>query len=91
MTAGRCWRRPTRPGGGSGTRRRRARLFTVGFMPGLIVTAAVREFSRRYPEVTVEVLRTDWLNQTDVIHDGTVDVGYLRLPVELRGLTTERC
>jgi DNA-binding transcriptional LysR family regulator len=65
------------------------RVFTVGFMPGLIVTAAVREFSRRHPEVTVEVLRTDWINQTDVIHDGTVDVGYLRLPVDLRGLTTE--
>jgi DNA-binding transcriptional LysR family regulator len=65
------------------------RVFTVGFMPGLIVTAAVSEFSRRHPEVTVEVLRTDWINQTDVIHDGTVDVGYLRLPVDLRGLTTE--
>jgi DNA-binding transcriptional LysR family regulator len=65
------------------------RVFTVGFMPGLIVTPAVREFSRRYPEVTVEVMRTDWINQTEVIHDGTVDVGYLRLPVELRGLTTE--
>jgi DNA-binding transcriptional LysR family regulator len=77
------------------TRRRLAdvaageRVFTVGFMPGLIVTAAVSEFSRRHPEVTVEVLRTDWINQTDVIHDGTVDVGYLRLPVDLRGLTTE--
>jgi DNA-binding transcriptional LysR family regulator len=65
------------------------RVFTVGFMPGLIVTPAVSEFSRRHPEVTVEVLRTDWLNQTDVIHDGTVDVGYLRLPVDQRGLTVE--
>jgi DNA-binding transcriptional LysR family regulator len=65
------------------------RVFTVGFMPGLIVTPAVSEFSRRQPEITVEVLRTDWINQTDVIHDGTVDVGYLRLPVELRGLTVE--
>src|ERR1700722_13743772 len=53
------------------------RVFTVGFMPGLIVTPAVREFSRLHPEVRVEVLRTDWLNQTDTIHDGTVDVGYL--------------
>ena len=65
------------------------RVFTVGFMPGLIVTPAVSEFSRLHPEVTVEVLRTDWINQTDVIHDGTVDVGYLRLPVDLRGLTIE--
>lgn len=65
------------------------RVFTVGFMPGLIVTAAVREFSLRHPDVTVEVLRTDWINQTDVIHDGTVDVGYLRLPVDQRGLSME--
>lgn len=64
-------------------------VFTVGFMPGLIVTSAVREFSLRHPEVTVEVLRTDWINQTDVIHDGTVDVGYLRLPVDQRGLGVE--
>ena len=65
------------------------RVFTVGFMPGLIVTPAVREFSRCHPEVRVEVLRTDWLNQTDTIHDGTVDVGYLRQPVDQRGLTVE--
>ena len=65
------------------------RVFTVGFMPGLIVTPAVREFSRRHPEVTVEVLRTDWTNQTDLIHDGTVDVGYLRMPVDQRGLSIE--
>jgi DNA-binding transcriptional LysR family regulator len=65
------------------------RVFTVGFMPGLIVTPAVREFSRRHPEVRVEVLRTDWINQTDTIHDGTVDVGYLRQPVDQHGLTVE--
>jgi DNA-binding transcriptional LysR family regulator len=65
------------------------RVFTVGFMPGLIVTPAVREFSRRHPEVTVEVLRIDWTNQTDVIHDGTVDVGYLRMPFDQRGLAVE--
>ena len=65
------------------------RAFTVGFMPGLIVTSAVGELSRRHPGLTVEVLRTDWLNQTDVIRDGTVDVGYLRLPVDQRGLELE--
>jgi len=37
------------------------RVFTVGFMPGLIVTPAVSEFSRLHPEVTVEVLRTDYI------------------------------
>jgi DNA-binding transcriptional LysR family regulator len=65
------------------------RAFTVGFMPGLIVTAAVRELSRRHPDLAVEVLRTDWTNQADVIRDGTVDVGYLRLPADQRGLEVE--
>jgi DNA-binding transcriptional LysR family regulator len=35
-------------------------IFTAGFMPGLIMTSAVRELSRRHPDVAVEVFRTDW-------------------------------
>jgi DNA-binding transcriptional LysR family regulator len=63
--------------------------FTIGFMPGLIVTSAVREFSRRHPDLSAEVFRTDWTNQTDVIRDGRVDIGYLRLPVDQHGLSIE--
>ncbi len=63
--------------------------FTVGFAPGLIVTDAVREFSRRRPELTVEVFRTNWYDQTAVILDGQVDVGYLRQPFDPRGLGIE--
>jgi DNA-binding transcriptional LysR family regulator len=65
------------------------RTFTVGFMPGLIVTSAVRELSRRRPGLSVEVFRTDWTNQTDVIRDGRVDIGYLRLPADQHGLAIE--
>jgi len=61
-------------------------VFTVGFMPGLIVTAEVRALSRRHPELTVDVVRTSWDDQTEVIHDGRVDVSYVRLPVDTRGL-----
>ncbi|MDN3353225.1 LysR substrate-binding domain-containing protein [Actinomadura sp. DC4] len=74
------------------TRRRLARAargtetFTIGFMPGLIVTGAVRELSRRHPRLGVEVVRTGWDDQIEVIHDGRVDVGYVRLPVDRRGL-----
>jgi DNA-binding transcriptional LysR family regulator len=64
----------------------RTRTFTVGFMPGLIVTAAVRELSRRHPSLAVEVVRTSWNDQTEVLHDGRVDVGYVRLPVDRRDL-----
>ncbi|MFC5187456.1 LysR family transcriptional regulator [Actinomadura harenae] len=63
------------------------RVFTVGFMPGLIVTAAVRELGARHPGLSVELVRTTWEDQVDVIRDGRVDVGYLRPPADLRGLT----
>jgi DNA-binding transcriptional LysR family regulator len=49
-------------------------IFTVGFMPGLIVTAEVRVLTSHHPELTVDVLRTNWDDQTEVIHDGRVDV-----------------
>lgn len=62
--------------------------FTVGFMPGLIVTGAVRELSRRHPDLTVEVVRTTWDDQAEVILDGRVDIGYVRMPVDTRGLAT---
>jgi hypothetical protein len=67
------------------------RTFTVGFMPGLIVTAEVRALSRRHPGLSVEVLRTDWINQVTGIGDGTVDVGYLRLPFAEGQFTTVVC
>ncbi|HEX3791788.1 MAG TPA: LysR substrate-binding domain-containing protein [Pseudonocardiaceae bacterium] len=60
--------------------------FTIGFMPGLIVTPEVRALSGRHPELSVEVVRTSWDDQVEVIHDGRVDVSYVRLPVDQRGL-----
>lgn len=61
--------------------------FTVGFMPGLIVTAAVRALSARHEGLTVNVVRTTWDDQVEVVHDGRVDVSYIRLPVDQSGLT----
>jgi DNA-binding transcriptional LysR family regulator len=55
-------------------------------MPGLIVTAEVRALTRQHPELSVDVLRTNWDDQTEVIHDGRVDVSYVRLPIDSRGL-----
>ncbi|MER6947985.1 LysR substrate-binding domain-containing protein [Nonomuraea sp. NPDC000554] len=74
-----AWRRAVRAGRGP-------RTFTVGFMPGLIVTPAVRVFGERHPDLTVEVVRTSWDDQTDVIRDGRVDLGYVRRPIDERGL-----
>jgi DNA-binding transcriptional LysR family regulator len=64
-------------------------VFTVGFMPGLLVTAAVRALSAKHPDLSVEVLRTNWDDQVEVLHDGRVDVSYVRLPVDERGLRVE--
>jgi DNA-binding transcriptional LysR family regulator len=60
--------------------------FTVAFMPGLIVTGAIRALTARHPQVAVNVLRTNWHDQTDVLHDGQADVSYVRLPVDQAGL-----
>jgi DNA-binding transcriptional LysR family regulator len=65
---------------------RGADTFTVAFMPGLIVTAAVRTLVARHPGLNVEVLRSGFADQTDVIHDGRADVSYVRLPIDRRGL-----
>ena len=60
--------------------------FTIGFMPGLIVTEAVRALARCHPQLTVHVLRTSWDDQAEVLHDGRADVSYIRLPVDQSGL-----
>ena len=72
-------RRVTRAAHGPGT-------FTIGFMPGLIVTEAVCALAGRHPQLTVNVLRTGWDDQTEVIRDGRVDVSYIRLPADQSGL-----
>lgn len=61
-------------------------VLTVGFMPGISVTAAVRAFSARHPELRVEVVRTTWDDQVEGVHEGRLDVSYVRLPVDHRGL-----
>lgn len=76
------------------TRRRVARLggtirtFTIGFMPGLTVTEPARAFAASHPEVTVDVLRTDWTDQVRVLRDGRVDIGYVRMPIDLTALSS---
>ena len=72
-------RRVTRAARGPGS-------FTIGFMPGLIVTGAVRALAGCHPQLDVNVLRTSWDDQTEVIHDGRADVSYIRLPVDQSGL-----
>src|SRR4051812_31141652 len=62
-------------------------VLTVGFMPGIVVTPAVRVLARHRPDVGVRLLRTSWHDQVEVVHDGRVDVSIVRLPIDQRGLT----
>jgi DNA-binding transcriptional LysR family regulator len=34
------------------------------------------------------VLRTDWTDQVQVLHDGRVDIGYIRMPIDLTALSS---
>jgi len=67
---------------------RGAQRFTIGFMPGLTITFAVRALGGAHPGASVEVLRTDWIDQVRVLHEGQADVGFVRMPVDLTGLST---
>ena len=63
-----------------------ATRFRVGFMPGITVSAAVRALTRRHPGLTVEVVRTSWDDQAQVVLDGSVDVSLVRMPIDQSGL-----
>jgi DNA-binding transcriptional LysR family regulator len=64
--------------------------FTIGFMPGITITAAVRALTAKHPDLTVELVRTSWVDQIDVLHDGRVDVSIVRLPIDQQGLSVRR-
>jgi DNA-binding transcriptional LysR family regulator len=69
---------------------RRPDAFTVGFMPGLIVTEPVRLLGRAHPDLHVEVIRTSWDDQVSSLHAGRVDIGYVRLPIDDHGLSVRQ-
>ncbi|MEU7867184.1 LysR substrate-binding domain-containing protein [Dactylosporangium sp. NPDC049140] len=71
------------------TAARGAGAFTVAFMPGLVVTGAVRALEEAHPGLVVGVVRTYWDEQAEVLRDGRADVSYVRLPVATDGLRLE--
>jgi DNA-binding transcriptional LysR family regulator len=66
---------------------RGSRTLVVGFRAGIRVTAAVRAFTARHPEVTVDVRRVEWDDQAEAVLDGRVDLAYVRTPIAADGLT----
>jgi DNA-binding transcriptional LysR family regulator len=65
---------------------RGSRRLVIGFRAGIVPTGAIRAFAETEPEVAVSVRRLEWDDQEDLIRSGLVDVGYVRAPVDERGL-----
>jgi DNA-binding transcriptional LysR family regulator len=55
--------------------------FAIGFMPGIHATPIIREFARRAPNLTIDVVFTSLTDQVDFLIDGRVDVCFVRLPL----------
>jgi len=60
---------------------------TIGFMPGILPTATVRALRERFPDLHVDVVRTSWDDQVEMVLDGRIDASYVRFPINRRGLT----
>ncbi|MFI5586475.1 LysR family transcriptional regulator [Amycolatopsis sp. NPDC051758] len=65
---------------------RGSRRLVVGFRAGIPVTPAVHRFATRHPDVLVDVQRIDWDDQTPMLLDGRIDIGYVRRPINETGL-----
>jgi DNA-binding transcriptional LysR family regulator len=61
---------------------------TVGVLPGLLATAAVKAFEAMDPTYRTEVRQVWWGDQVSVVRDGQIDVVYAREPLDHAGLGT---
>lgn len=55
---------------------------TIGYMTGLIITAAVREMRHRHPDADVRTLHLDWNEPRAALLEHRVDVAVARLPLQ---------
>ena len=53
----------------------------------MAIQARATVFGATHPELEIELIRTTWDDQVDVLHDGRVDVSIVRLPIDQAGLT----
>ncbi len=62
------------------------RRMMVGFRAGVAVTPAIHQFAVRHPDVRVDVQRIEADEQAELLLDGRIDIGYVRLPIDEAGL-----
>lgn len=67
---------------------RGAKEFVVGFMPGVPSAAIIREFRTIATELVLDAVVVPMDEQEPYLHDGRVDVSFLRLPVQSREVRT---
>jgi DNA-binding transcriptional LysR family regulator len=67
---------------------RSSREFTIGFMPGVPSTGIVRAFAGVAPEVILDVVAVPMDEQEPYLHDGRVDVSFVRLPLRSKTVRT---
>jgi len=65
---------------------RGAGALVVGFMPGLSLSYAMRTVMDEFPDASIEIRELTWVNQADLVRDGTVDVALVRRPIDVAGL-----
>ncbi len=61
--------------------------FTIGFMPGQVLTPAVRHLEEHFPGITVDMVRTSWTDQIAGLRDGRFDACIAYRPFDAEGLT----
>jgi DNA-binding transcriptional LysR family regulator len=59
---------------------------TIGFWGHEWIAPALRSFAAEFPNVDTRLHRVSWDDQADVLRDGRVDVAFVALPVDTRGL-----
>jgi len=72
-------------GAGEGSR---SRTFTVAIVPGVTISKWTTVWAQRRPDVPLRVLRADESTQVALLHEGSADVSFVRLPVDRTGLST---
>ena len=59
------------------------RTFTVGFRPGIAVTALARRFQQNHPRVALDLVVTSARDQADLLLSERADAGLVRSPCDV--------
>lgn len=63
------------------------RLFTIAFVPGVTLAKWAKVWTERRPDLPLGFEPTPEADQIRVLHDGTAEVSFVRLPIDNAGLS----